>query len=80
MACGSREHHFRRVRQRFGGKLRFAISGSAALNREVAEFVNALGIEVYEGYGLTEASPVVCVNTPVIAASAPWVSRSQVSN
>jgi long-chain acyl-CoA synthetase len=55
---------FRRVRQRFGGELRFAICGSAALNREVAEFVNALGIEVYEGYGLTEASPVVCVNTP----------------
>ena len=55
---------FRRVRQRFGGSLRFAISGSAALNRDVAEFVNALGIDVYEGYGLTEASPVVCVNTP----------------
>src|SRR5664280_166848 len=55
---------FRRVRKRFGGSLRFAISGSAALNREVAEFVNALGIEVYEGYGLTEASPVVCANTP----------------
>ena len=55
---------FNRVRQRFGGKLRFAISGSAALNRDVAEFVNALGIEVYEGYGLSEASPVVSVNTP----------------
>ena len=55
---------FSRVRQRFGGSLRFAISGSAALNRDVAEFVNALGVEVYEGYGLTEASPVVCVNTP----------------
>jgi long-chain acyl-CoA synthetase len=55
---------FSRVRQRFGGNLRFAISGSAALNRDVAEFVNALGIEVYEGYGLTEASPVVSVNTP----------------
>jgi long-chain acyl-CoA synthetase len=55
---------FRRVRQRFGGRLRFAISGSAALNRDVAEFVNALGIDVYEGYGLSEASPVVCVNTP----------------
>ena len=55
---------FRRIRQRFGGNLRFSISGSAALNREVAEFVSALGVEVYEGYGLTEASPVVCVNTP----------------
>ncbi len=55
---------FSKVRQKFGGKLRFVISGSAALNREVAEFVNALGIEVFEGYGLTEASPVVSVNTP----------------
>lgn len=55
---------FSRVRDRLGGKLRFAICGSAALGREVAEFVNALGIDLYEGYGLTEASPVVSVNTP----------------
>jgi long-chain acyl-CoA synthetase len=55
---------FRRIRERFGGSLRFAICGSAALSREVAEFVNALGIGLYEGYGLTEASPVVSVNTP----------------
>jgi long-chain acyl-CoA synthetase len=55
---------FARIRARFGGCLRFAICGSAALGREVAEFINALGIELYEGYGLTEASPVVSVNTP----------------
>jgi long-chain acyl-CoA synthetase len=55
---------FSKVRAKFGGKLRFVISGSAALNQDVAEFVNALGIHVYEGYGLTEASPVVSVNTP----------------
>ncbi|HEX9620929.1 MAG TPA: long-chain fatty acid--CoA ligase [Polyangiaceae bacterium] len=55
---------FSKVVARFGGRLRFAISGSAALNKEVAEFVDALGIEVYEGYGLTEASPVVSVNYP----------------
>jgi long-chain acyl-CoA synthetase len=55
---------FSKVRGRFGGRLRFSVSGSAALSREVAEFVDALGISVYEGYGLTEASPVVSANCP----------------
>ena len=55
---------FSKVRGRFGGRLRFSVSGSAALSREVAEFVDALGIAVYEGYGLTEASPVVSANCP----------------
>jgi len=55
---------FSKVRGRFGGRLRFAVSGSAALAREVAEFVDALGIAVYEGYGMTEASPVVSANCP----------------
>jgi long-chain acyl-CoA synthetase len=55
---------FSKVRARFGGRLRFSVSGSAALAREVAEFVDALGISVYEGYGLTEASPVVSANCP----------------
>ena len=55
---------FSKVRGRFGGRLRFSVSGSAALAQEVAEFVDALGIAVYEGYGMTEASPVVSANCP----------------
>ena len=55
---------FRRVRARVGGRLEFAICGAAALPKEVAEMVDGLGIEVYEGYGLTETSPIVSANVP----------------
>ncbi len=55
---------FSRIRARFGGRLRFAICGAAALPRATAEFVDAVGIAVYEGYGLTECSPIVTANTP----------------
>jgi long-chain acyl-CoA synthetase len=55
---------FSRVRQRVGGQLEFAISGAAALPQEIAEMVDGLGIPVYEGYGLTETSPIVSANVP----------------
>jgi long-chain acyl-CoA synthetase len=55
---------FSKVRARFGGRLKWVVSGSAALSREVAEFIDALGIQVYEGYGLTETSPIATSNWP----------------
>lgn len=55
---------FARVVQRFGGRLKYAISGAAALAPEVAEFVDTLGVTVFEGYGMTESSGVATANTP----------------
>ncbi len=55
---------FRRIRERFGGRLRFAISGGAAIANEVAEFFDAIGIRLYQGYGLTETAPVLAVERP----------------
>jgi long-chain acyl-CoA synthetase len=55
---------FSKVRDRFGGKLKYAFSGGAAISREVAEFIDSLGIVVYEGYGLTETSPISTANVP----------------
>lgn len=55
---------FSKVRAKFGGRLKLVISGSAALNPDVARFIDALGIMVYEGYGLTETAPVAAVNYP----------------
>jgi long-chain acyl-CoA synthetase len=53
-----------KIRDKFGGNLRYAFTGSAAISRNVLEFVNALGIAVYEGYGLTETSPTSTTNSP----------------
>jgi len=54
----------RKVRERFGGRMRFFISGSAALNPDVARWFGSVGLLVIEGYGLTESSAASVVNRP----------------
>lgn len=55
---------FSKIRAKTGGNLRLVVSGGAPLKKEVAEFLNLVGIKICEGYGLTETSPVICVNRP----------------
>lgn len=55
---------FSKIRDRFGGRVRFFISGAAALNQEIAEWFHAAGILILEGYGMTESSAGSVVNHP----------------
>ena len=55
---------FAKVRQAFGGKIRYFISGSAPLNREIGEWFHAAGLLILEGYGLTETAGAGFINRP----------------
>jgi long-chain acyl-CoA synthetase len=55
---------FAKVRDVFGGRIRFFVSGSAPLNRDIAEWFDAAGLPILEGYGLTESSGAGFINRP----------------
>jgi long-chain acyl-CoA synthetase len=56
---------YSKIRAGMGGRVETFISGGAPLGRELAEWYADVGIRIYEGYGLTETSPVIAVNTPI---------------
>jgi long-chain acyl-CoA synthetase len=56
---------YSKIRAGMGGKIETFISGGAPLGRELAEWYAKMGIRIHEGYGLTETSPVIALNTPI---------------
>ncbi len=55
---------FSKVREAFGGELKFFIGGGALLDSELQRFFYAIGVPMYQGYGLSEATPVISTNSP----------------
>jgi long-chain acyl-CoA synthetase len=56
---------YKKIRAGLGGRLRLVSSGGAPLSKELAEFFWAVGVPIYQGYGLTETSPIVSTNYPL---------------
>ena len=56
----------KKIQKQFGGNLQAFVSGGGALDQNIGEFLNAIGLPTLQGYGLTEASPVVSCNLPSI--------------
>ncbi len=54
----------KKIKNQFGGELKAFVSGGGALDQKIGEFLNAIGLPTLQGYGLTEASPVVSCNIP----------------
>jgi len=54
---------FKKIRSSFGGRLKFFFGGAALLDIELQRFFYAIGIPMYQGYGLSEASPVISGNS-----------------
>ncbi|MGB6198610.1 MAG: long-chain fatty acid--CoA ligase [Candidatus Acidiferrales bacterium] len=57
---------FRKIRAATGGRLRLVSCGSAPLGKDLIEFFWAVGVPIYQGYGLTEASPIISTNIPAV--------------
>ncbi len=57
---------FSKIRENFGGRLEFFIGGGALLDIDLQRFFYAIGIPMYQGYGLTEAAPIISANVPAV--------------
>ena len=57
------KHIFKSVREGFGGRMKFFVGGGALLDIELQRFFCAVGMPMFQGYGLTEATPIICANS-----------------
>ncbi len=54
---------FSKIRANFGGRMQFFVGGGALLDIELQKYFNAIGMPIFQGYGLSEATPVICANS-----------------